>query len=208
MITIIKAPYEPEDFSTLQQLYAKRYELFVEGRGWRGLERPDRLDIDEFDDERTIYIIKMLDGDIVGGARLRPTLEKHMLNEVFGRLCDGGRPPMGATIYECSRTFVARRHPQRRAIFAEILLTAAQFCVENGVDRLTGILETWWLNSYLSLGLDAQPLGMPQESEGMSLLAVSFRVDREVVNTLKTRLSLLEDASARKAAEKNKLHAA
>ena len=208
MITIIRAPYERDDFVTLQQLYAKRYELFVEGRGWRGLERPDRLDIDQFDDHHTIYIIKSLDGNIVGGARLRPTLEKHMLNEVFGHLCDEGRPPMGETIYECSRTFVARRHPQRRAIFAEILLTAAQFCVQNGIDRLTGILETWWLNSYLSLGLDAAPLGMPQESEGMSLLAVSFHVDQAVVNTLKARLSLLEEASMRKFVEKNKLHAA
>jgi hypothetical protein len=54
---------------------------------------------------------------------------------------------------------------------------------------LTGILETWWLNSYLVLGLDAVPLGMPKEIEGMSLLAVSFPVDEKVRDNLKARLA-------------------
>lgn len=177
------------DFDVLHELFAKRYELFVEGRGWRALARPDRLDIDQYDDDQTIYIVKQIDGAIVGGARLRPSLQRHMLKDVFGDLCDAGSPPTGPAIYECSRTFVARRHPQRRAIFIEVLLAAAEYCVANCIGMLTGVLETWWLNSYLVLGLDAVPLGMPKEIEGMSLLAVSFPVDEKVRDNLKARLT-------------------
>ena len=193
MISILKAPAEKEGAQLLRDLFSKRYELFVEGRGWRTLDRPDHLDIDKYDDDQTTYIIKLMNGDIVGGARLRPTLIPHMLADVFGDLCEGGAPPTGATIHECSRTFVARRHPERRAIFAEVLLAAAQYSLANGVDQLTGVLETWWLNSYLALGLNATPLGMPRDVEGMMLLAVSFNVDRSVCDNLSARVASIKN---------------
>jgi acyl-homoserine lactone synthase len=193
MISIIQAPHDEGSAKHLRDLFAVRYQLFVEGRGWRVLERPDRLDIDQYDDDHTVYIVKRIDGFIVGGARLRPTTHRHMLQEVFGDLCDGGSPPVGPTIFECSRTFVARRHPKRRAIFAEVLLTAAQFCLANGIHTLTGVLETWWLNSYLALGLNATPLGMPRDVDGMSLLAVSFEIDESVRANLSNCLARFQN---------------
>ena len=205
MITLIQAPFDGDDAKRLRDLFALRYELFVEGRGWRTLERADRLDIDQYDDEHTAYIVKYIDGVIVGGARLRPTIRQHMLQEVFGDLCEGGSPPIGPQIYECSRTFVARRHPQRRAIFAEVLLAAANFCLANNVNTLTGVLETWWLNSYLALGLNATPLGMPQDVDGMSLLAVSFVVDESVRVNLSQRLAMFRSL---RPARPQALHAA
>ncbi len=208
VISLIQAPFDEHDARVLKELYAKRYELFVEGRGWRALTRPDRLDVDQYDDDQTIYIVKRMDGAIVGGARLRPTILPHMLQEVFGNLCDGGCPPVGPEVYECSRTFVARRHPHRRAIFAEILLTAAQFCVSNGIHTLTGVLETWWLNSYLALGLNATPLGMPQEVEGLSLLAVSFEVDERVLDNLSQRLDAFKKLRPAGTRRRDGLHAA
>jgi len=120
-------------------------------------------------------------------------------------LCEGGSPPIGPQIYECSRTFVARRHPQRRAIFAEVLLAAANFCLANNVNTLTGVLETWWLNSYLALGLNATPLGMPQDVDGMSLLAVSFVVDESVRVNLSQRLAMFRSL---RPARPQALHAA
>jgi acyl-homoserine lactone synthase len=195
VITIVRAPFDSNSAKLLRDLFQKRYELFVEGRGWRALARPDRLDIDQYDDEQTTYVIKQIGGTIVGGARLRPTMINHMLKDVFGDLCSGGTPPIGPTIYECSRTFVARRHPERRAIFTEVLLAVAQYCVANDVDTLTGVLETWWLNSYLALGLNATPLGMPCDVEGMSLLGVSFDIDASVRDNLKNRLAMLTNVT-------------
>jgi acyl-homoserine lactone synthase len=209
VISILRAPLDANDAKLLHDLFAKRYELFVEGRGWRSLARPDRLDIDQYDDDQTTYVIKQIDGAIVGGARLRPTMLRHMLRDVFGDLCDGGSPPVGPRIYECSRTFVARRHPERRAIFAEVLLVVAQYCVANGVDTLTGVLETWWLNSYLALGLSAAPLGMPHDVEGMSLLAVSFKIDAGVRDNLSARLAMIAKAAhSGKERPQHALHAA
>lgn len=169
-------------------MFRKRYELFVEGRGWSNLKRPDRLDIDAYDDARTTYIVAMIDGDIVGGARLRPTVVPHMLQEDFAWLCRDGKPPTGPDVFECSRTFVERRHRQRRSIFGKILLAAAEFCVENRVTTLTGVLEPWWLNSYLAFGLEAAPLGLTREFEGMELLAVAFSVNEQIRDNLRKRM--------------------
>ena len=94
MISILRAPLDANDAKLLHDLFAKRYELFVEGRGWRALARPDHLDIDQYDDDQTTYVIKQIGGTIVGGARLRPTVLRHMLRDVFGDLCDGGCPPV------------------------------------------------------------------------------------------------------------------
>jgi acyl-homoserine lactone synthase len=209
MISIIRAPLDANDARLLHDLFAKRYELFVEGRGWRALARPDHLDIDQYDDDQTTYVVKQIGGAIVGGARLRPTVLRHMLRDVFGDLCDGGCPPVGSMVYECSRTFVARRHPERRAIFTEVLLAVAQYCVANGVDTLTGVLETWWLNSYLALGLSATPLGMPHDVEGMSLLAVSFKIDACVRDNLSARLAMIaKTAKGGRDRSQHALHAA
>lgn len=208
MISIIQAPVDAHSAKLLRDLYGKRYELFVEGRGWRSLARPDHLDIDQYDDDDTTYVIKQIGGVIVGGARLRPTVIRHMLKDVFGDLCAGGSPPVGPTVYECSRTFVARRHPERRAIFAEVLLAVAQYCVANGVDTLTGVLETWWLNSYLALGLSATPLGMPCDVEGMSLLGVSFKIDASVRDNLRNRLAMINAARLAKESPQPTRHAA
>jgi acyl-homoserine lactone synthase len=196
VIAVLRAPFDASGSNLLRELFEKRYELFVEGRGWRALARPDRLDIDQYDDDQTTYFIKQIGGAIVGGARLRPTLLRHMLKDVFGDLCEGGGPPVGRKVYECSRTFVARRHPERRAIFAEVLLAVSEYCLENNVDTLTGVLETWWLNSYLALGLAATPLGMPHDVDGMSLLGVSFNIDAGVRDNLSKRLTQFRSAGA------------
>lgn len=201
MITVVTEKNRAECEALMRDLFTVRYELFVEGRGWRALARPDKLDIDAYDTSETVYIIKQIDGVIVGGARLRPTVVPHMLDEVFGDLCEGGHPPIGPNIYECSRTFVARRHKQRASIFAEVLLTAAEYCVTNGIVKLTGILEPWWLNSYLRLGLNAMPLGMPQATDDMTLLAVAFDVDEVVRNSLKRQVEALRRAGVRRVRE-------
>lgn len=169
-------------------LFTKRYDMFVEERGWRDLERPDGLDIDQYDGKLTTYIIKQIDDEIVGGARLRPTTYPHMLRDDFSFLCADGAPPTGAFIFECSRIFVARRHPQRRRIWGEVLLAAAEFCVANDVIKLVGITELWQLNSYLAAGLEAKPLGAPHEHNGMTLLAVAFDVDEQVRDSLRAKL--------------------
>lgn len=167
-----------------EPLFAKRYHMFVEERGWIGLDRPDRLDIDQYDDEDTTYVIVQVDDEVVGGARLRPTTKPHMLANGFAFLCKDGKAPTGPSVYECSRIFMTRRLSRRRCIFRAILLAAAKFCVERRITKLTGITELWQLNSYLAFGLKALPLGSPQTIDGLDLLAVAFDVDDKVLASL------------------------
>lgn len=192
MIITITNENRVENSSIIEALFRVRYEHFVLRRGWSYLSNTDHIDIDAYDDADTDYIVKLDAGKIVGGARLRPTTIPHMLDEVFGFLCRSGRAPHDIHIGECSRTFVDRRYPSKRSIFVEVLLGVAQHSLKKGYSQLTGVLETWWLNSYLAVGLTAMPLGVPQEYEGMSLMAVSFPVDEHVCAGLAARLESLK----------------
>lgn len=192
----------PHDEQVLHDLFRVRHDMFVDGRGWEGLRRPDGLDRDAYDDDDTVYFItRDEEGAIVGGARLRPSVLPHMLaSEKFAGLCDWYPVPIGKHVFECSRTFVARRHPKRRQIFAQLLWTIASWCVEHDVNTLTGVLETWWLRSYQDVGLTAQPLGLPhlhveESGRAMTLLAVAFAVDAGVRDRLRhSGFGLMEEA--------------
>lgn len=118
-----------------------------------------------------------------------------MLDEVFGFLCASGRAPSGPHIGECSRTFVDRSHPNKRSIFVDVLLGVAEHSVRVGYSQLTGVLETWWVNSYLAVGLAPKPLGLPQKYQDMSLMAVCFDVDEQTCVDLRARLDSLESIS-------------
>ena len=64
------------------------------------------------------------------------------------------------------------------------------------------------VNSYLALGLNAAPLGMPQDVDGMSLLGVSFEIDEQVLSNLKNRLVMFEGLKSSSAHRRAGLHAA
>jgi acyl-homoserine lactone synthase len=191
LITVSKDNRQQHD-ELMDELFRIRYEQFILRRGWSDLKRPDMRDIDAYDDIDTSYIIALDGARIVGGARVRPTTVPHMLDEVFGFLCKAGHAPAGDHIGECSRTFVDRRHPNKRSIFVEVLLGVAEHSVASGYTQLTGVLETWWAHSYLSVGLQPTPLGSPQNHQGLSLMGVCFDVNEVVLASLSALLQSMQ----------------
>lgn len=180
MIKIITPETHSENRDLLRSLFSVRYDIFVKRRGWTELSRDDCLDIDDYDDADTSYVVKIVDDRIVAGARLRRTTQKHMLADVFSFLSFDLKTPVGEKIGECSRTFVDRRHPAKRSVFLELLIGVADWSIAHGIEELTGVLELWWVNSYLAVGLQPVPLGTPKDYNGMLLLGVKFKVDGEV----------------------------
>lgn len=89
------------------ELYSKvglyRHKIFVERLGWQ-LHTKDGAELDQFDRYDTVYVIAQDDDDqVVGCARLLPTIRPYLLEEVFPHLLNGLKPPRSPEVWELSR---------------------------------------------------------------------------------------------------------
>lgn len=88
-------------------LYAEvacyRHRVFVERLGWP-LQTFDSMEQDQFDRLDTVYVVSRDEqGGVSGCARLLPTTQPYLLEEVFPRLLNGMAPPKSPDIWELSR---------------------------------------------------------------------------------------------------------
>ena len=161
----------------LHDYHRKRHDIFVGERKWMSLRSPDGLEIDEYDDEHSIYLLA-LEGDmVVGGQRLYPTLRPHMISRTFPHLVED-RIPVGPRILEWTRYFVVRER-RRTPTDGRLMAAVQQYCLEEGITDLTAVGETWWLTRWQQYGFDVRPLGLPQMVDGQPALAVRIRISEE-----------------------------
>jgi acyl-homoserine lactone synthase len=158
-----------------------RYEIYVKQRKWMALDRTDGREIDQFDTEDAVYLFVIDNGKLIGSMRALPTLLPTLMSDIFPYLNIRGevrRPD----VYELSRIFVI---PERRGEHAGpridmLLLTAImEYGISVGLTGFTIVLEAWWLPRFERCGWKAHPLGLPQDIDGMSVLAVRVDCDEE-----------------------------
>lgn len=198
MIIKIANNKQSENHEYMDKLFRVRYDEFVVRRKWADLDRGDQKDIDDYDDEHTSYVICTdIMGNITGGARIRPTTISHMLEEHFSFLSHNKKVPKGPNIGECSRTFVSRKAKEKHITFLDVLIGVVELSMEQNYNQLTGVLETWWLNSYLGAGLEPTPLGAPKLYNGLNVMGVRFDVDGEILAHLQTTRERVARAASR-----------
>ncbi|NER60710.1 GNAT family N-acetyltransferase, partial [Pseudomonas sp. MAFF212428] len=91
------------DRAQLAALGRYRYRVFVGALGWELACEPD-AEIDQFDHEDALYLLAQdTSGEVVGCARLLPTVQPYLLGEVFPQLLGGERPPAAVDTWELSR---------------------------------------------------------------------------------------------------------
>jgi N-acyl-L-homoserine lactone synthetase len=161
----------------LQDYYRKRHDIFVEERGWSGLRRPDRRDVDSYDDDNAIYLLAVDGEKLVGGQRLFPTTRPHMMTEVFAHLVERS-VPQDDRIFEWTRYFVVRERRTGRTD-CRLLAGIQQYCLEEGISHLTAVVELWWLPRWHQAGFEVVPLGLPQMIEGQPTIAARIKVAPE-----------------------------
>lgn len=156
--------------SVLVDYHRRRCDVFVRERGWRHLRIVDDMEFDEYDDAHAIHLVMTDRGRVVGGQRLYPACLPHMMVDVFAHLVQWPLP-RGPRAFECSRYFIV---PERRGgpADARLLLAMQQFCVEEGIETLSGVSELSNLSRRLQAGIRFRPLGMPQDIDGQPTIAV------------------------------------
>jgi acyl-homoserine lactone synthase len=181
--------------SELEQSYRLRYQVFVRERKWTDLARPDEREIDQFDDANAIYLLA-LEGDndrkVVGGCRLVPTTGPYLLPDVFPALSQ--QPiPRGPNVFEWGRLYVtparretpgARRHALSRTTCV-IIAGMVEYCLEEGIEQLAVVSEMFFLPLFLGLGLQPEPLGLPDDIEGVPTLAYTLTPSEEALEKIR-----------------------
>jgi len=156
--------------SVLEEMFQLRHEIFVDGRGWKKLAKPDGFEIDQFDNENTTYFLK-LDPDmhIIGGVRLCPTTAQTQLNTIFKDTCVFEQQPVGIEHYEWSRYFIADpiyRSATGKPVLYELYTGVLDYALSVGIKTLSGFIETGTYTRATGLPWDMRQLGVVAEYGG------------------------------------------
>lgn len=174
----------------LEQHFRLRHRIFVDELGWTALRKPDGREIDQFDTEHSIYLLGIEPGrGVVAGTRLGPSLEPHLVSDVFPHAAAHRGVPRAPHIYDWTRMFVtsARRGETRPCRAAGTIKTAVlEYCLANGIRQVTGLGEPYWIPALAKLGWNPQPLGLPIEHEGKSIFAFTCDVTKEALHKTKS----------------------
>lgn len=154
----------PENEQLLETSYRVRYDLYVKGRGWKALDRPDGREIDQFDNDDATYLI-WADGDeVVGGARFVPTDKPHLMSEIFPHIVTFAEIPRNPKIWEITRLFTSRggaSSVNRRNVTGEVFCAMFEMGLTYGLEAITVVSDAFFLPRLLEAGIEVNPLGLP-----------------------------------------------
>jgi acyl-homoserine lactone synthase len=184
-----RAAYE----APMEQFHRRRHEVFVEERGWHGLARDDRRDVDAYDNDNAVYLLAIDNGRVVGGLRLYPTLLPHMLSETFPHLALRTGVLRGPTIFECTRYFTIRERRMGRTD-CRLLAAFQDLCLQEGITAVTAVVEMWWLPRWQQAGFTVRPLGLPALVGGQPCIAASILIREESLTAVR-RIAGLKGAT-------------
>ncbi|GLR85688.1 acyl-homoserine-lactone synthase [Bradyrhizobium iriomotense] len=173
----------------VEQHFRLRHEIFVDERKWEALRKPDGREIDVYDDEDAIYMLALESRRVIGGYRLYPTTKPTMMSEIFPHLAAVRGCPTDPLIWEWSRFFVAR---DRRdgTVNLQLMASAQEFCLDQGIERLCLVMETWWLPRFQDIGFVVTPLGLPALVDDSWTMAATIDVCRQSLDIVRERIGM------------------
>jgi acyl-homoserine lactone synthase len=189
MIHVISATNRHLYQDAIENHFRIRHEIFVRERGWKALDRPDGREVDAYDNDDSIYLLAMEGNRVLGGHRLYPTLKSTMIEDVFPHLATVRGIPSAAHIWEWARLFVIKERRDRR-VYLELLASLQEFCLEEGITQVSGVLETWWVPGFQQVGMAIHPLGLPVEYDGAITMAALFDVSVETLAEIRSQANI------------------
>lgn len=176
-----------ENGKELEEAYRLRHDVFVEEKGWNDLARPDKREIDQFDNDSAVHMICRRDGKVVGYQRMLPTTRPHLLSTVLSTLCEVDQP-RGANVWEWTRYCVSKTHRERgrklSPVANELLSGIVEWGMANGVDSIIIEMEPIWLLRLVQLNFMVTPLGIPRQIDGEDVVAVVAKFDHRTLEML------------------------
>jgi acyl-homoserine lactone synthase len=154
----------PKNQQLLEYSYRVRHDEYVKGRGWKGLDRPDGREIDQFDNPDASYLIWEDQMEVLGGARLIPTHKPHLMSDVFPHIVTLGDLPRTPRVWELTRLFSTRggiSQVNRRIVTGDVFSAMFELGLAYELDAISIVCDTFFVTRFLGMGLEVTPLGLP-----------------------------------------------
>ncbi|BAI99033.1 hypothetical protein Sj15T_10300 [Sphingobium sp. TA15] len=144
-------------------MHRDRKRIFVDLLKWDVPVVEGRYEVDQFDDERAVYLVAPdSDGGHRGSIRLLASDGPHILGSVFPWLCEDD-VPRSRHVFEISRGCLSPRlrAAERLQVRNALTTAAVEYALLHDIESFTCIADSGWLSQILSLGWDCWPLGLP-----------------------------------------------
>lgn len=173
-----------------------RYEVFIETLRWQ-LPVENGLERDQFDRPDTLYVIaRDACESVCGCARLLPTTQGYLLDEVFPGLMNGAPAPHAPDVWELSRfsTKATREastpsRDEARRRFCVLFAAVVEAAIEQGATRLITFTALGVERILRSIGMHAHRVGPPQLIDSEPVLAMWIELDDQTRQALNLPLT-------------------
>jgi N-acyl-L-homoserine lactone synthetase len=183
----------------LMQMHRDRRRVFVDRLGWALPIRGSWLEVDDFDNDYTVYLLaRSADGSHQGSLRLLPTTRPHMLQRLFPMLC-AGPVPVDDRCWEISRLVtnpVGASGTSILRVHRLLALALLEFAGLNGIESFSLVIEAERLPALLSVGWTVMPLGLPVEVDGELLQALEIQAGARSLAAMRARFGIWESVLA------------
>jgi acyl-homoserine lactone synthase len=129
----------------IERHFQIRHDVYAKERPWMYAGCSDGREVDQFDTDKTVYLLGIERGKgVVAGSRLVPTLEPHLMSEVFPQLATIRGLPTAYDIFEWTRSFVVpeKREGGRVCRAAGIIYCGLlEFCLAQDIRQLSVVCE-------------------------------------------------------------------
>ena len=170
----------------LERYFRIRYDIYVKRRQWRSVARPINIEMDAFDTEHALYLMALDSaGKIVGGSRLVPTLQPHLLGDVFPQLAIAG-PPRASDIYEWTRFFIIpalRSRGGPSPVAGVVLCGLLEIALKLGIRQISVVCESFWPKRLRALGWSIAELGDIMQHEDGDIIALLIDVTPDAIGS-------------------------
>lgn len=191
MMTVLSGTKSQLSSSVEAELAGYRYEIFVETLQWQ-LPAENGREFDQFDRPDTHYVIaRDAQGLICGCARLLPTTQAYLLDEVFPDLMNGQPAPHDAQVWELSRFSTKGtgelNPPSReeaRARFCTLFAAVVEAAMAQGATRLITFTAMGVERILRSIGMHSHRVGPPQLIDDKPVLAMWIELDEQTCSAL------------------------
>ncbi|MFC7047892.1 acyl-homoserine-lactone synthase [Emcibacter nanhaiensis] len=177
----------------LRLMFRQRFDVFEEQMGWQlpMADYENRLEIDEFDSEDTVYLlIKDDNNELIGSLRLLPSTGPHLMSELFSHLVEGPVARADDT-WECSRVYVLSNKGKASGLKAgggaELSVAMMEAGLMLGISKINVIANMNTLPMILRSGWGTMPLGLPQTVGNEQVIALSIMINPVGLQVLRQR---------------------
>jgi N-acyl-L-homoserine lactone synthetase len=184
----------------LIEMHHDRKRVFVDQLGWQLPTAGSWLEVDEFDNEYTVYLIASSEHDDrhLASVRLLPTTRPHMLNTIFANLSDGG-PVVGEDVWESSRFTIAPlglRGTEVMRLSQYLALAHVEFALLNDIRRYTMIGEIHRVATVCAMGWKVRPLCLPTACGAKKVVSMEVSIDEDTLPKMRRRFGIDEPVLA------------